>query len=157
MQQSVQLSAEKAQHALAMRAAAEEHERAMSVMRDEADSLRRCILERDDEVAALRQEAEKVAKAHREQVHALNTKLGDMEVQSMFMFNTDGDVSVRSPKFSISGPSIAQASPTRLPQNSGSRCAHAAEFQFDDHSKLQDCDESCGSKRLRTRRRSAAQ
>lgn len=117
VQQSVQLSAEKAQHALAMRAAAEEHERAMSVMRDEADSLRRCILERDDEVAALREEAEKVAKAHREQVHALNTKLGDMEVQLMFMFNTDGDVSVRSPKFSISGPSIAQASPTRLPQS----------------------------------------
>ena len=112
MQQSAQLSAEKEQHAQAMRAAMEEHERAMSVMRDEADSLRRCILERDDEVAALREEAEEVAEAHREQVHALNTKLGDMEVQ--LMFTTDGDVSARPPKFSFHGPSIAQASPQRV-------------------------------------------
>ena len=77
--------------------------------------MRRCILERDDEVAALREEAEEVAKAYREQVHALNTKLGDMEVQ--LMFTTDGDVSAISPKFSFHGPSIAQASPQKVPKS----------------------------------------
>ena len=98
MQQARQLSAERDQHAMAMRAATEEHERAMeravSAMRDEAASLRSCLLKRDDAVAALAAEADEAAKAHREQVHTLNAKLGDAEVQ--LLFATDVGVSTKS-------------------------------------------------------------
>ena len=68
-------SAAAAEREREFRGLAEQHERAMEVAHDEAESLRQCVLQRDDLNTALAADADVAARAHRLELSALQARL----------------------------------------------------------------------------------